>query len=61
MENKTLVRTAEGVDVRQRIRDGMTYFFSDKESAIKQADQIRSYHYPLYNVKNEHIGYGVPR
>jgi hypothetical protein len=61
MENKLLIKTAEGVDVRPRIRSGMTYFFTDEESAKKRANQMRSYVYPLYNNKNEHIGYGVPR
>jgi len=61
MENKLLIKTAEGVDVRPRISSGMTYFFVNKDLAIKRADQTRSYVYPLFNNKNEHIGYGVPR
>ena len=54
------IRTPEGVNVTQRVKDGRTRLFFTPESAKSHADQRRSYVYPAFDMKNNLIGYCVP-
>lgn len=54
------IRTPEGVDVTERVKDGRTRLFFTPEEAKTHADQKRSYTYPAFDAKSNFIGYCVP-
>ena len=54
------IMTDTGVDVTDRINDGRTTIVSSKKEA-EELTKYFGYFYPLYDEKNVHIGYGVPK
>lgn len=60
---ETIVKVfnAEKVEVTKFIKEGRTLFVSTKSEAITKAQQIRSYFYELFNDKQIHVGYAIPK
>jgi hypothetical protein len=60
-ETKTKVFNAEKVEVTSFLENGRTFFALTKKEAEKKANQIRSYFYELFDDKQNHVGYGIPK
>jgi hypothetical protein len=50
-----------GVNITMRIQEERTTFFKNEIEAQTFAARLRSYHYQVFNKKNEHMGYAVPK
>lgn len=60
LDTQNRIRTAEGVDVTERVKDGRTRIFFTPEEAKAYADQKRSYVYPAFDLKYNFVGYCIP-
>lgn len=54
------IETEYRVDIRERIVDGLTEFFTDQDAAKAHAEERRSYPYPCYTA-GRLVGYAVPK
>ncbi|WP_322970302.1 hypothetical protein [Faecalibacter sp. LW9] len=48
-------------EVTDRIKDGRTKFFTSASEAEQYARQKRSYHYQVFDINKQHVGWGVPK
>ncbi|MCL1646550.1 hypothetical protein CMU86_11755 [Elizabethkingia anophelis] len=53
--------TAEGVEITERIKEGLTFLFKNEKDANKKADEIRSYKYRVYDKSGNSAGFAVPK
>lgn len=56
--------TDQKVDVTRRIKEGDTFFYTDRKEAQERADQQRSYVYEVFDGQDQDarlIGFAVPK
>lgn len=53
--------TAEGIEITERIKEGLTFLFKNEKDADKKTDEIRSYKYRVYDKNGNSAGFAVPK
>ena len=53
--------TENRINISQKVENGETLFFANEIKAYNYAEQVRSYHYQVFDKNGRHAGYAVPK